>query len=125
MDRWVLLQTYFHKYDAEMAVGLLQESGIESLLQSDDLGGLRLHLSLGMGNNRVLVPQQDLARAREVIATLDDDLSPEELAGIEEAALVRKSTESLPPKGPNAVSGYAWLIPLIAAILFLAFYALS
>ncbi len=87
MGEFVLLKTYYHKYDAEIAIGLLEERGINSMLQSDDLGGYREHLSIGMGNNRIMVRKSDLERAQEIIQTLEDNLSDEEIKELDEVSL--------------------------------------
>ncbi|VAW16045.1 hypothetical protein MNBD_BACTEROID05-1103 [hydrothermal vent metagenome] len=48
MEELVVLKSYFHKHDAQMALGLLKDSGIEAILQSDDVGGFRPHLTLSI-----------------------------------------------------------------------------
>jgi hypothetical protein len=96
MDNLVLLQSYYHKHDAQMAMGLLKDSGIDAILQSDDAGGFRPHLTLGMGNNRILVAPEDLSRAQDALKTLEQGLSEREIAELEEAALSQK-----PPKTPQ------------------------
>ena len=37
MSNFVLLKAYTHEYDAQMAVGLLKDSGIEVVLSVDDM----------------------------------------------------------------------------------------
>ena len=74
MSNFVLLKAYTHEYDAQMAVGLLKDSGIEVVLSVDDMG-LRPYVTLNMGNNRVLVQEKDLQRAREAIKVLDEPSS--------------------------------------------------
>lgn len=121
MTKLILLQTYFHKHEAEMAVGLLQDNGIEAILQSDDLAGMRQHLTLGAGNNRVLVKEEDYLKAKEILDTLNVDFSEEELKDIEEIAVSEK-VEDLSPAPQVDSKKYVILIPVIIVGLFLFVY---
>jgi len=121
MDELVLLKSYYHKHDAEIAIGLLKDAGINTILQSDDLGGLRPHLTLGMGNNRVMIQKKDAEKALDVIKTLQEDLSEEELKQIEEMA-VKEKESPLPKKNKKFNKDYSIIIPIVIAIVFLILY---
>ncbi len=87
MNEFVLLKACFHKHDADLTVGLLKNNGIEAFVQSDDAGGFRQHLTLSMGNNRVMVPKQELAKALDVMKLLEEEASDEEIKEMESLAL--------------------------------------
>ncbi|MGE0267100.1 MAG: hypothetical protein AB7S78_01410 [Candidatus Omnitrophota bacterium] len=121
MDDLILLNSYFHKHDAEIVFGLLEEAGIKAILQSDDAGGFRHHLTLGMGNNRILIQKKDAEKAKEILACLHENISEEELQQIEELAVQTK--ETLPPKRkrrPKKNNSIA--IPIVLALIFLLSY---
>ncbi len=121
MNDLILLKAFYHKHEAEMAVGLLKEGGVIAILQSDDAGGFRHHLTLGVGNNRVMIQRKDAQKALELIKVLDDNVSIEELKQIEEEAVnsPRPSTQRLKKK---TKSEYTLVIPFIVAALFIMSY---
>jgi hypothetical protein len=60
------LAQFQYRHDAEYARGFLQDAGIASILSADDAGGL--HLGLGFSRPaRLLVSEEDLERARQVL----------------------------------------------------------
>jgi hypothetical protein len=65
----VVVQTFVDRIEAELAHSALEAAGIESMLRSDDAGGLRPHMTLTNGVE-LLVRPEDAAAAR---AVLDDD----------------------------------------------------
>ena len=79
MEKLVLLHSFYHKHQAQTAIGLLEEAGIQAMLQADDAGGFYPHLTLAAGNNRVLVHPDDAERAVEVIRPLLEDFSESEM----------------------------------------------
>jgi hypothetical protein len=56
-----VVRTYLNTMEAEMAKGLLASQDIESVIQADDLGGMRP--SLWLSGVRLLVRPEDAARA--------------------------------------------------------------
>jgi hypothetical protein len=68
----VNIKTFFQRHEAELAKGLLAEKGIEAIVSADDCGGMRRHLSLGMGQVKLLVNKEDAERAKEVLKVLED-----------------------------------------------------
>ena len=69
----IVLKAYFHKHDAEMAKGLLEDQGIPCLLQAYDMGGFRPHLTLGVGNNRLLVRPEHVEEAKAILEAFEGD----------------------------------------------------
>lgn len=54
---------------AEMAAGVLEEEGIDSVVVADDAGGMYA----GIAPARLMVEEEDLERARRVLADLGAD----------------------------------------------------
>jgi hypothetical protein len=79
MSELIPIRAFYHKHEAQMAQGLLKDKVIESMISADDCGGYRPHLSLGTGNNRLLVKQEDVEQAKIILQTLDQPLSDAEL----------------------------------------------
>lgn len=66
---YVVVREYERRFLAQQAKGLLEEAGIPSSVQSDDLGGALPQLGLS-GGYRVQVKQEDLQRSEEVLEVL-------------------------------------------------------
>ncbi|MCB9757724.1 MAG: DUF2007 domain-containing protein [Candidatus Omnitrophica bacterium] len=84
MSELIPIRAFYHKYEAQIVQGLLKDNGIESMISADDCGGYRPHLSLGTGNNRLLVKQTDVEQAKIILETLDQPLSNDELNRVAE-----------------------------------------
>lgn len=121
MSELTILKTYYNKQDAEMAVGLLKDAGFEAILQSDDAGGFRPHLTLGMGNNRILVQKEVVEKALEVISSVQEELSEEELKRIEDLAVQSKEPD-IPKKKRLKKTDLSLALPIIIAVVFLLSY---
>jgi hypothetical protein len=67
MDDLQVIRTFIDNVDAELARGALEAAGIESMIRADDCGGTRPHL--WMGGVELLVRQEDMPRAEEVLGT--------------------------------------------------------
>lgn len=61
----VAIRTYLTRIDAELARTALDAGGIESMIRSDDAGGLRPHL--WMGGIALLVREEDVERAEQLL----------------------------------------------------------
>ncbi len=68
------VKIFFHRHEAEMAQGLLEDAKIKSVVKADDAGGFRPDLTLGMGNVKLMVNEQLFEQAKEVLAVLDDEV---------------------------------------------------
>jgi hypothetical protein len=66
-DTLVVIRTFLNHIDADIAHGALEAAGIDSLIRSDDCGGVRPHL--WMGGVALLVRDEDAERANEVLST--------------------------------------------------------
>jgi hypothetical protein len=67
MDDLQVIRTFINNVDAELARGALEAAGIESMIRADDCGGTRPHL--WMGGVELLVREEDMPRAEEVLGT--------------------------------------------------------
>jgi hypothetical protein len=61
----VVVGTFLKHFEADLARSALEAAGIESMIRSDDCGGMRPHL--WMGGIQLLVRPEDAAYAAEVI----------------------------------------------------------
>jgi len=75
-DDAVVLETFSNRIEAEMAAGLLESEGVEAVVMADDAGGAYPMLQFVRGV-RLLVAQEDEARAREILAAMEEPLSPD------------------------------------------------
>jgi hypothetical protein len=64
----VVVRTFADRIDAELAHSALEAAGIESILRTDDVGGLRPHMSLTNGVE-LLVRAENAAEAAEVLGS--------------------------------------------------------
>jgi hypothetical protein len=62
----VVVATFINNVDAELARTALEAAEIDAMIRADDCGGTRPHL--WMGGVELLVREEDVARAREVLA---------------------------------------------------------
>jgi len=65
----IVLETFSNRIEAEMAAGLLEAEGIEAMVRADDAGGAYPMLQFVRGV-RLMVAQEDEARAREILAAM-------------------------------------------------------
>jgi len=63
----VTIETYSTRYEAELANGLLEESGIDATVSGDDYGGIHPGLSYSRGV-RLLVKKEDVENAKKIIS---------------------------------------------------------
>jgi len=68
-----VVRTYLNKMEAELAKGLLASEDIDAMVQADDCDGMRP--SLWLSGVRLMVRQEDAARADKVLAEVDSDVS--------------------------------------------------
>jgi putative signal transducing protein len=71
----VVVQMFIDRIEAELAHSALEAAGIESMLRTDDMGGLRPHMALTNGV-ALLVRPEDLQAASDVL-TIDQRRPPE------------------------------------------------
>jgi hypothetical protein len=63
----VVVQSFGMRVEAEIAKGILESSGIDAMIQADTAGGMRQHLAWSGLGFRLLVCEEDVAMAREVL----------------------------------------------------------
>ena len=73
MESLVEVWTFSYRHEAEHAKSLLDAENIPSMISADDAGGMRPHLSFGMGGARLMVRKEDLGKAKEVISQITDN----------------------------------------------------
>jgi len=72
MSNLFLVKTFFNRHEAGIAQGLLEENNIPCTIKSDDCGGMRPHLNMGMGGVQLFVHEYDRERATEILKVLDE-----------------------------------------------------
>lgn len=70
-DGWIVVATYLNDIEAQEARALLEARRVEALIASDNCGGMRPHFDYTVGV-KLLVRQQDLEQARELIRPADE-----------------------------------------------------
>jgi hypothetical protein len=68
----VVVQSFGTRAEADIALGILESSGIEAMIQADTAGGMRQHLAWSGLGFRVLVREEDAAMARDVLKPPSD-----------------------------------------------------
>jgi hypothetical protein len=63
----VVVQSFGTRAEADIALGILESSGIEAMIQADTAGGMRQHLAWSGLGFRVLVCEENVAMARDVL----------------------------------------------------------
>ena len=71
VDGMTRIKTYISQMDGEIALGRLESLGVKAVIQTDNCGGMRPHLDLQAGV-RLLVADEDLEKAREILAESGD-----------------------------------------------------
>jgi hypothetical protein len=66
MEKEVVLKTFIHRYEADIAKGLLDEKGIENMISDDDVGGFRPGMIIGE-SIQLIVNENDLSKAKVII----------------------------------------------------------
>lgn len=66
--RLVVVWSFGTRPEAELAIGALEEAGIEAALQSDTVGAMRDHIAWSGMGFRILVREEDAEAARNFLA---------------------------------------------------------
>jgi len=62
------------RMEAEIAMGLLEEQGIESIISADDCGGMLMGVSpVRKGGIKIMVAEEDMERAEDALAVLAEE----------------------------------------------------
>ena len=65
----VVVQSFGNRLEAELAKGVLEEAGIQAIIQGDTAGRMREHLAWSGAGFKILVREDDAARARDVLTS--------------------------------------------------------
>jgi len=71
MEKLIILKEFLQRHEAEMAKGLLEENGIDCVLETDDCGGLRAGMTFGSAI-KLKVSSSDLEKAKDVVKVLEN-----------------------------------------------------
>jgi hypothetical protein len=71
-QEWVTVRTCTWGHEADFFRSVLEGSDIEAFIPDEQMSTLRPHLLLGTGGVRVQVRAADAARAREVLAAVEE-----------------------------------------------------
>ena len=71
VDEWVTVRTCVWGHEADLVRSVLERSDIEVFVPDEQVGSLRPHLLLGTGGVRVQVRASDVARATELLDSLE------------------------------------------------------
>ena len=74
MEKEIILKTYIHRYEADIAKGLLDEKGIDNMISDEDVGGFRTGMIIG-DTIKLIVNEKDLKKAKKVIKILGESPS--------------------------------------------------
>jgi predicted Fe-Mo cluster-binding NifX family protein len=69
LDDAIVLETFYNRIEAEIAAGLLESEGIETMVMADDAGGTYPMLQFIRGVKLMVAPE-DKARAREILEAM-------------------------------------------------------
>lgn len=67
VEEFVVARIFTFRHEAEIARGMLEADGIESVIAADDCGGLRPFLGAASGGARLLVRRADAHRAKNLL----------------------------------------------------------
>ena len=63
----VVVWEYGSRMEADVAMSMLEAAGIEGFSQADTAGGMREHLAWSGAGFKILVREEDVAAAREIL----------------------------------------------------------
>jgi len=63
----VVLQTFGSRPEADLAMSILEAAGIPAMSQADTAGGMREHLAWSGEGFQIVVREQDVTAARELL----------------------------------------------------------
>ena len=83
----VVVQSYGSRAEADLAKGVLEDAGIEAMIQADTAGGMREHLAWSGAGFQILVRDEDSTAARDLLAPPPEgDLDADYQAGADDPA---------------------------------------
>lgn len=97
------IRRFTSRVDAEVAVSMLRAHGLQARAVHDDTGGMHPNLAFGQGGSEVVVPDEELGAATELL----------------DAAATTISVARPPDEGPAVVALDRQALRLTAALLAL------
>lgn len=122
MENLKVVKVFFSKYDAQIAQGLLKDSGIDSIIPADDMGGYA-DLTLCMGNIKLLVKESDLEKAKKILVVLDEEADDKIINEINNLSFNKDNKafkEHKKKHNQNTV-----FIPIIILFIFMVIYGIK
>jgi hypothetical protein len=68
----VVVHSFASRPEADLAKGALEDAGIQALVQGDTVGGMREHLAWSGAGFKILVREEDVTEARDVLSPLGE-----------------------------------------------------
>jgi len=73
-----VVQSYGSRIEADLAMGELEDAGIQAMIRADTAGGMREHLAWSGAGFQILVREEDATLARDVLTPpAEGDESPD------------------------------------------------
>jgi len=72
-SKLVVVRSYGSRPEADLAKGMLEDAGIQAIIQADTAGGMREHLAWTGAGFKILVREEDATLAREVLTPPAED----------------------------------------------------
>ena len=69
----VIVHAFGSEPEAELAKNALEAAGIDAIIQADTAGGMRPHIAWSSGGFKVLVREEDVTAAREILESPAQD----------------------------------------------------
>ena len=77
-SKLVVVRSYGNRPEADLARGMLEDAGIQAIIQADTAGGMREHLAWTGAGFKILVRDEDATLARDVLTPIaEGDAIPE------------------------------------------------
>lgn len=74
----VVVQSYGSRPEADLAKSVLEDAGVPAMIQSDTAGGMREHLAWSGAGFKILVREEDVAAAQELLTPpTESELGPD------------------------------------------------
>jgi hypothetical protein len=67
VTRLIVVHSYGSRPEADLAVGALSAAGIDAIISADSGGGMRPHLAWAGAGFQVIVREDDVAAARDIL----------------------------------------------------------
>lgn len=71
----VMVHAFASQSEAEVAKSALDAAGIDAMIQADTVGGMRPHIAWSGSGFKILVREEDVTAAREVLESPPQDVN--------------------------------------------------